>query len=281
MRRKGKWRWPRWGGFRGVGSVAGLSGLRLLATSGGVAALVVAAVVVGVLFATQGPGEPKGPKTAAIIDQLTLSIPNPGFAESATNKLVAAGYQVDYYPGEEVTVDFYRELPTMDYDIIVWRAHAGLSREVDQDTGEGIGAEYVSLFTGELYDKNKHVQEQRRAQVGWSVINEGGPTYFGVGDKFVKENMQGKFNDTIIVMMGCDGLSTQRTAQAFLDKGAKAFVSWSRPVSASHTDSSTQRLLENLFKVGVSVSDAVTQTAAEVGPDPWFGAELRVLGGQG
>lgn len=239
----------------------------------------VAAVIGGLLYVNLGPGEPPGPKTAAIIDQLTLSVPNPGFAESATTKLVSAGYQVDYYPGEEVTVDFYRDLPTMDYDIIVWRAHAGLSREVNQDTGEIIGVDSVSLFTGELYDKDMHVQEQRRGQVGWSVMTDGGPTYFGVGDKFVKEVMEGKFNDTLIVMMGCDGLATQTTAQEFLDKGVKAFVSWSRPVSASHTDSSTQRLLENLLQGGLSIEDAVVQTADEVGPDPWFGAELRILEG--
>ncbi len=280
MRWVRKWRWLGRGGSSGAdGTAAGRGGLRWLAMSGAVAALVVAAVVGGLLFFNKGAGEPAGPKTAAIIDQLTLSVPNPRFAESATSMLVAAGYQVDYYPGELVTVDFYRDLPTPDYDIIIWRAHAGLSREVDQDTGEVTGTEYVSLFTGELYDEDKHVAEQRKAQVGWSVMSSGGPLYFGIGDKFVKERMKGKFNDTIIVMMGCDGLNTQRTAQAFLDKGVKAFVSWSRPVSASHTDSSTQQLLVNLLQGGLSVGDAVTQTASEVGPDPWFGAELRILEG--
>ena len=258
---------------------ARLRGRRWILMSGAVAAVVVAVVIGGLLFANRGPGEPPGPKTAVIIDQLTLSVPNPGFAESATRELVAAGYQVDYFPGEAVTVDFYRNLPSLDYDIIIWRAHAGLSREVDQTTGEVTGVEYVSLFSGELYDKDKHVAEQRKAQVGWSVMSSGGPMYFGIGDKFVKENMKGNFNNAIIVMMGCDGLNTQRTAQAFLDKGVKAFVSWSRPVSASHTDSSTQRLLENLLQGGLSVGDAVTQTAAEVGPDPYFGAELRILEG--
>ena len=82
-------------------------------------------------------------------------------------------------------------------------------------------------------------------------------------------------------MMGCDGLNTQTTAQALLDKGAKAFVSWSKPVSATHTDSSTRRLLENLLIEGLPVGEAVAQTAAEVGPDPWYGANLRILQQQG
>ena len=49
--------------------------------------------------------------------------------------------------------------------------------------------------------------------------------------------------------------------------------------TASHTDSSTEQLLVNLLQGGLSVGDAVTQTASEVGPDPWFGAELRILEG--
>ena len=278
MRRSRKRRLPRWDRVRGVFSnAAGLLGRRWLAISGAVAAIAAAAVIGGLLIANQGPDEPPGPKTAVIIDQLSLSVPNPRFAESAMNKLTAAGYKVDYYPGEFVTVDFYRELPTLGYDIIVWRAHAGLSREVDKDTGEVSEIESVSLFSGELYDEDKYVNEQNKGQVGWSVMTEGGPSYFGVGERFVREVMNGKFDDTIIVMMGCDGLATQQTAQAFLDKGVRAFVSWSRPVSATHTDSSTQVLLENLLQGGLSVGDAVTQTATEVGADPWFGAELRIL----
>ncbi len=78
-------------------------------------------------------------------------------------------------------------------------------------------------------------------------------------------------------MMGCDGLRSQRTAQSFLDKGASAFVSWSQPVSASHTDTATQRLLEHLLLEGLNTADAVGRTAAEVGPDPLFEGELRVL----
>jgi hypothetical protein len=89
--------------------------------------------------------------------------------------------------------------------------------------------------------------------------------------------MQDSFDKTLIVMMGCDGLRSQRTAQAFLDKGASAFVSWTRRVSASHTDATTLRLLEKVLVEGLPVGDAVAQTAAELGPDPSYGAELRVL----
>jgi len=81
-------------------------------------------------------------------------------------------------------------------------------------------------------------------------------------------------------MMGCDGLKTNRTAQAFLNKGAEAFVSWTRKVSASHADAATLSLLQKLIIDGLTVEEAVVQTAAETGPDPWYGAELRILLGE-
>ena len=61
-----------------------------------------------------GPTQPTQPK-AAIVDQGSLaptSRPNPVFVKKATAILIEAGFSVDYYPGEEVTVEFFRNLPS-------------------------------------------------------------------------------------------------------------------------------------------------------------------------
>jgi hypothetical protein len=89
--------------------------------------------------------------------------------------------------------------------------------------------------------------------------------------------MAGKFDDTLIVLMGCHGLRTRTTGQAFLNKGASAFVGWSERVSASHTDAATQYFLEQLFVEGRALDEAITQTMVEIGPDPAYGAELQAL----
>ena len=251
-------------------TVAGIA-LVLLAAIGGTAFL---------LAGRGGEGRPDGPPTAVIIDQLSLSQPNPEFISSARSLLAEAGYLVDYFPGEEVTVNFYRTLPQRNYDLILLRAHGGITTEVDLTSGERLETEYVSLFTGEPYAADKYPEEQLN-RLGRAVYYEGADPLFGIGPRFVEESMEGTFNDTLIVMMGCDGLRSRRTAQAFLDRGAGAFVSWSRPVSAAHTDEATQRLLEHLLLEGLTTADAVVQTAAEVGPDPWFGAEFRVLTSEG
>ena len=235
-------------------------------------AVLAALLAFGGLNASDSPG----PKTAAIVDQLSLTQPNPDFAASATDLLEQAGYRVDYISGQEVTVDFYRDLPARDYSLVILRVHSGMAEETDIGTGETAKREYVSLFTGEPYSQDKYVQEQI-GRLGKAEYYEGAPPLFGIGPEFIELSMRGRFDGTLIVMMGCDGLRSQTTGQAFLDKGASAFVSWSRSVSASHTDAATLRLLEKLVLDGLEVGDAVAQTAAEEGPDPTYGARLRVL----
>jgi hypothetical protein len=244
--------------------------LVLLTGIGGAAALVLG----------RGGEESAGPKTAAIVDQLSLTQPGPDFVSSARSLLAEAGYLVDYFPGEQVTVDLYRSLPQRDYDMIILRVHAGITTEVDVSSGERAETEYVSLFTGEPYTQGKYPDEELN-RLGRARYYEGADPLFGIGPAFITYSMEGRFDDTLIVMMGCDGLRSQRTAQAFLDKGAQAFVSWTKPVSASHTDATTQALLERLLIEGLPTSEAVRQTAAEVGPDPAYEGELRVLEADG
>ena len=255
---------------------------RRWAVAGLAAVALVAVLVGGGLLArglSSGGGQPDGPKTAAIVDQLSLTVPNPEFIESARSLLHEAGYLVDYYPGEEVTVEFYRNLPTHDYDLIILRVHsAGVRQE---------GVDRVNLFTSDLVTsvpddlKPGYWEEGRAGLLRVVAYSDDGPEYFGIPPSFIESSMRGKFRDTTVVMMGCDGLRFARLGEAFLKKGANSFISWNQPVSASHTDAATERLLHNLFLEGLPAQEAVTQTMADVGPDPFWGAELRILSDEG
>ena len=77
-----------------------------------------------------------GVKRAVIVDQLSLTQPNPEFISDARGTLAAAGYTVEYIPGEDVTVDIYRSLPDRDYDLVLLRVHAGITTEVNEATGD-------------------------------------------------------------------------------------------------------------------------------------------------
>jgi hypothetical protein len=248
----------------------------------GVLAVVLVAVTV---FAVAGGGSDgtsaadDGQSRAVIIDQLELTQPNPEFVSEARDVLSRGGYEVDYVNGEAVTVDFYRTLPSRKYDLVLFRVHAGITTEVDAETGEKTGTEYVSLFTGEPYDEAKYPTEQMNRLGKARYENGEGEPLFGIGPEFVSKSMEGDFGDAVVVMMGCDGLRSQTTAQAFLDRGASGFVSWSKPVSAKHTDDTTIALLQRLVLEDAELQQAVEQTAVEAGPDPSYDAELRVLKG--
>jgi hypothetical protein len=252
----------------------------LLFGAAAVASVLVAVGVLGFVLLSgdgdSGDVERNPALTAVIVDQLQLTAPNPDFVSETRGLLAEAGYTVDYIAGENVTVDYYRTLPTKDYDLVLLRVHAGITTEVDADTGEKTGTEYVSLFTGEPYDEAKYPSEQMN-RLGKATYDSGGDPLFGIGPEFVNRSMEGDFGGALVVMMGCDGLRSQTTAEAFLDRGAGAFVSWSKPVSAPHTDEATDKFLRYYLQEGASIESAVEQTAAELGPDPTYDGELRVL----
>ena len=59
--------------------------------------------------------------------------------------------------------------------------------------------------------------------------------------------MKETFQNTTIIMMGCNGLTYPYMAQAFIGKGVKVYISWDLAVSASHTDKATIHLLQRLI----------------------------------
>jgi hypothetical protein len=250
------------GGAR-PGKAAAILGALAVVCGGIAAALLLSGVI----------GGPPGPKTAAIVDQLSLTEPNPAFLETATSTLQQAGYAVDYYPGEEVTVEFYRNLPTHGYELIILRVHSGLVVERYIETGSQTATDYVGLFTSEPYSDTKYSTE-RLGRLGEFQYYDGSPTYFGIAPNFVRWTMRGGFDEATIILMGCDGLKSDETAEAFLEKGAKAFIGWNGSVSAAHTDAATERLLRHLLIDGLDIQQAVTQTMADVGPDPAYGSSL-------
>ncbi|MGD8507022.1 MAG: hypothetical protein PVF15_10225 [Candidatus Bathyarchaeota archaeon] len=211
---------------------------------------------------TSSLSEPK----AAIVDQLSLTAPNQTFIRTATNILEQAGFTVDYYPGEQVTVEFYKNLPTHGYELIILRVHSALVSAKEPP---------VTLFTSEPYSKTKYVHEQLEDRVGWVTYRfENGtpkePTYFGISPLFVKQSLIGRFQDTIIVMMGCSGLTHTDMTEAFIEKGAKAYISWSNAVLASHTDLATAHLLQHFLKHKLALQESVQETLKEVGTDPAY-----------
>jgi hypothetical protein len=203
---------------------------------------------------------------AAIVDQLRTLWPNPAFVEECNAILESAGYDVDYYAGEDVTVEVYRKLPSHSYKLILLRVHSAYVPE------------YLSLamFTSEPYSKQRYVYEQLRNRVASGYIQPNrteAPRHLVVTDKFVRFSMEGTFDDAVVVMMGCTGIK-KCGATAFIEKGATAYIGWDGPVSARHTDQATIQFLRHFVAQGQTVARAVAQTMEDVGHEPQYKSTL-------
>jgi hypothetical protein len=86
--------------------------------------------------------------------------------------------------------------------------------------------------------------------------------------------MKGTCKDALVIMMGCEGLNNTKMAQAFIEKGAKAYISWKGSVSAGHTDTATINLLQHIITEKQTIKQAIDNTMKEVGPDPAYNSLL-------
>jgi hypothetical protein len=216
-------------------------------------AIALAVIIVSttfIYFSLRSPSDQTFQLKAVIIDQATLTDTNGFFFEATVSILQEANYTVDYYIGKGVTVEFYMNLPSHAYSLIIMRTHS-------RPTG---------ICTGEPYKKTEHAAEQLNGEL--TQIFVGNESYFGITASFIRNSMRGRFRNTIILNMGCDALSETKIAEAFIEKGAKAYIGWKQSVLASHTDQATIHLLIHLIMERKTISQAVTETMTEMGPYP-------------
>jgi hypothetical protein len=201
---------------------------------------------------------------AAIIDQLYLNNPNQSMTEEITQYLEDYGFQVDIYHGNDVTVDFYRNLAQHDYNLIIIRSHSG-AMGYEPDIKRSVG---TYLFTTESYSTLKYPKEQINDEIAMASVEPGQPSYFAIGPKFITDSMKGKLNNTVVIIDGCSGLYSPDLANAFIVKGATAYLAWDAPVRLDYVDGATLSLIKNLCSNDVKVAKAVDVTMTENGWDP-------------
>jgi hypothetical protein len=206
---------------------------------------------------------------ATIIDQLSSTYQNSTFWSNANSAFHENGWTMYYYAGSTLSdnIDFYRSLPQRGFRIIILRAHTALQKE----TGT------LAIFTSEEWDDGKastaYLTDAMNDRIARVRVTVNSTAYFGITPNFISA-MNGDFRNTIIIMMGCDGLTNTKMAEAFINKGAKAYIGWTGPVSSDHTDAATQRLLEHLIFQNQNISTAINETLAEVGDDPVYESTL-------
>ena len=235
-------------------------------------ALAIAGLVVFVRVYFAGPSCPDnlGKPRAAIVDQLSNLGINEGFLTRVTAELEDYGFEVDLYQGDEITVDFYRRLPTHCYKLIIFRAHSGL-------VGDGGGLpDRTLLFTNEEYSTGRYRLEQAWDRLGKGSAGEGYPMMFGITAEFItSRSMKGRFDDTVIIMMGCSGIFLTDMARAFIEKGASVYIAWTGSVLLDYVDRATPYLLEQLCSQNLTIRQAIDGTMDVIGADPTYEAWLK------
>ena len=217
-----------------------------------IAAIIIVSLIAYRFFYIQPP---KFQSKAAIVDQLSVKYPNPNFNQTATRLLDSAGFnEIDYYSHEKVTVEFYRNLPTHDYGIIILRVHSAI-REAQE--------KYIDLFTSEKYTmeiRQRYDAEFSSGQLTIAEFLETSEQYVAIGPEFVRKNMKGAFAKTIIVMMGCNGIENNSMADALRDKGASVYVGWTNWVEINDTDTGIQQFLTYFLADNQTIIEAVGKT---------------------
>lgn len=219
------------------------------------------------------PPAPDLKPEAAIIDQLYVLRPNQAFIDKTTKVLETYGFAVDVYQGDEVTVDFYQQLATHGYKLIIFRVHSGLLgilRDSELKVAEGIW-----LFSSEAYTTTKYARLQLTEQLQKARIGPGYPWVFAIGSKFIGQSMKGEFTNTVIIMMGCSTFYSDDLAQTFIQKGSSAYLGWDLTVELGYVDEATLTLIQKLCTEQLAIKKAVSETMTEKGPDPFRGAVLK------
>lgn len=233
-------------------------------------ALAIAGIVAFIrIYPIGQPPDNTGKLKAAIVDQLSSFQENEAFIAEVTGELEDYGFEVDLYQGDNITVDFYRGLPSHGYELIVFRAHSGILQ------GENQTYYKTSLFTNENYSKISHMDDQWHDRLFEASIAEGRPWVFSISAKFISESMTKKFDNTVVIMMGCSGIYLPDLAEAFIDKGASVYLAWDASVLLDYTDEATLHLIKQLCSENVTIKEAVDSTMDVIGPDPKYGAELK------
>jgi len=215
------------------------------------------------IYFSRGPEEPPSMR-AAILDGLATDYPNQTFIESAVEVLRGAGFEVDIYSPENISLSLLRELPSKDYSIVLFRVHGGRIRQP------------IGLFIGSGLFIEKCSPDSYRYEIESGYLLLGRPffsneTYCVAPPHYISDKLHRDFKRTIIIAMSCFTGDDNLMASAFFERGARAYIGFRDKISPSYADAFTIRFLKKLYFEKLPIQEAFEQVSRELGPDPHYG----------
>ena len=220
-------------------------------------------LISAIAYMNQSPEEISSHKRAAILDGLSADYPNRTFINSAKKILERAGFTVDIYGPENVSLSLLRELPSKDYGLVVFRVHGGRIRQP------------IGLFMGGGLFIERCGPESHRREVESGYLLLGRPflsneTYCVAPPHYIIDKLHGRFKKAIIIAMSCFTGDDEVMAIAFFKRGAKAYIGFKGKISPTYGDTFTIKLLRKIYAENISIEEAFNQVKEELGPDPHY-----------
>jgi len=192
------------------------------------------------------------------------------FMRSIIYNLQQAGYAVDYYKDDNVTIDLLKRLDNEGYGVIYVNAHGF----TDPDGR-------VLFFTGEknasgiegLYQKD--IEEKRIGCFGQEGYLLG--YYYVTPEFFALYGNDTRYHNALIFVDACHSANNTSMADVFLDLDASCYVGWTELVGVEHGVSMDGKFFRTMCIDG----ETVEQSAGTIRPDPVGSAKLAYFGDGG
>ena len=218
-------------------------------------------------------GNSEGPR-AIILDNLglydkSLSGKDIMFVQETKELLEGIGVEVEYVGVKDVTLNFYRGLAK--YNLVILRVHSGILVEGNKKIVCFFSSEELS--EKKFRDYSNWFEKKYLANATLELPNGTKKSFIGVKPDFIRNCLNGEFENSIIIAMGCNSLESYSMARAFVDdKKALVYMGWTRDVTADYTDNATLELLKRFFQKNQTVKEAIEIKRLR---DPKTGAVLK------
>ncbi|MBD3204842.1 hypothetical protein GF319_00690 [Candidatus Bathyarchaeota archaeon] len=210
---------------------------------------------------------------AVIVDGL-LEFSNSSFINTAAKILTDSGYEVSIIEPDKVTVDFYKNLPSRGYEIIILRVHCGPLRT---EIGDGSYIpEGTVFFTTESYNAKDYQDLQNNGLLAVAKIRGNEEDQFFAIPPVFFENLE-NFHNSTIILDSCYGFWSGAPlvmAETLRQKGVRTFIGWDGEVQAHHTDAAVINLLKKIMLEGNTINESIEKTMNEIGKDPYYKTRL-------
>ncbi|MEM2950093.1 MAG: hypothetical protein QXV52_03270 [Nitrososphaeria archaeon] len=204
--------------------------------------------------------------SAVIIDGLAIANSNSEFVENAKNILIKAGFEVDVYQGNDVTISLLMNIRK--YNVLILRVHSAID-PTDK---------FLYLFSTEKYNPNRYIFERFTGVVKVAYpLFRNDELYFVLRADLLGYSSTKEFNNSNIIIMGCNVTDSKLTIIKLFEKGFKNIIGWDGYVDLAYSDKITLILLKTVYEDKIDFPEAVEKIMNEYNADPVWKSRLKCL----